>query len=132
MKILLLEDDFPLGRSLSRVLSDQGHATIWLRDLDHARRHLAVESFDLLLLDIVLPDGSGLDLLQELRARRRTSPVMMLTARDAVSDRVARSGRWGRRLSRQAVRDGGASVAHPGPAASRGESSSVPCGTWED
>ena len=89
MKILLLEDDFPLGRSLSRVLTDQGHATIWLRDLDHARRHLAVESFDLLLLDIVLPDGSGLDLLRELRARRFASPIMMLTARDAVSDRVA-------------------------------------------
>ncbi len=89
MKLLLLEDDEPLGRSLLRVLAGQGHATLWLRDLAQARRHLAVERFELLLLDIVLPYGSGLDLLRELRARRLDVPIMMLTARDAVSDRVA-------------------------------------------
>jgi DNA-binding response OmpR family regulator len=89
MKILLLEDDAPLGRSLLRVLAEQGHATVWLREIGEARRHLAVDSFDLLLLDIVLPDGSGLDLLRELRGRKLVAPIMMLTARDAVSDRVA-------------------------------------------
>jgi DNA-binding response OmpR family regulator len=89
MKLLLLEDDAPLGRSLLRVLNEQGHATVWLRDIADARKHLAVDSFDLLLLDIALPDGSGLDLLHELRQRRFSAPIMMLTARDAVSDRVA-------------------------------------------
>jgi DNA-binding response OmpR family regulator len=89
MKILLVEDDAPLGRSLLQVLRDQGHATVWLRELADARLHLSADSFDLLLLDIMLPDGSGLDLLCELRARRLAVPVMMLTARDAVADRVA-------------------------------------------
>ncbi len=89
MKILLVEDDAPLGRSLSQVLTDQGHAAMWLREVAAARRHLAADRFDLLLLDIVLPDGSGLDLLAELRARGLALAIMMLTARDAVTDRVA-------------------------------------------
>ena len=69
MKILLVEDDAPLGRSLLRALTDQGHAAVWLRDLKVARQHVASEKFELLLLDIVLPDGSGLDLLREVRSR---------------------------------------------------------------
>jgi DNA-binding response OmpR family regulator len=89
MKILLLEDDAPLGSSLLRVLKEQGHAVVWLRSIAAARQHLADEAFDLLLLDIVLPDGSGLSLLAELRSRQFSAPIMMLTARDAVSDRVA-------------------------------------------
>jgi DNA-binding response OmpR family regulator len=89
MKLLLVEDDAPLGRSLLQALRDQGHATVWLRELAEARAHLAADTFDLLLLDIVLPDGSGLDLLRELRARSVGVPIMMLTARDAVTDRVA-------------------------------------------
>jgi DNA-binding response OmpR family regulator len=89
MKLLLLEDDEALGRSLVQVLNAQGHATVWLRDLASARQHLCIDEFDLLLLDIVLPDGSGLDLLREARARGIQSAILMLTARDAVSDRVA-------------------------------------------
>jgi DNA-binding response OmpR family regulator len=89
MKLLLLEDDEALGRSLVQVLNAQGHATVWLRDLASARQHLRIDTFDLLLLDIVLPHGSGLELLREARARGIQSAIMMLTARDAVSDRVA-------------------------------------------
>jgi DNA-binding response OmpR family regulator len=89
MKLLLVEDDAPLGRSLLSVLAEQGHATVWLRELKQARQHLRTDEFDLLLLDIVLPDGSGLDLLRELRARGVAIPILMITARDSVSDRVA-------------------------------------------
>lgn len=89
MKILLVEDDMPLGQSLSRVLSDQCHTVVWLRLATEAQHHLQSEPFDTVLLDIVLPDGSGLDLLTDIRSRGNTVPVMMLTARDAVSDRVA-------------------------------------------
>ncbi|MBG6219661.1 MULTISPECIES: response regulator transcription factor [unclassified Janthinobacterium] len=88
MKILLVEDDLPLGRSLRRVLVEQGHVVIWLRLVTEAKNHLQIETFDIVLLDIVLPDGSGLDLLFLIRARGDTVPVMMLTARDAVTDRV--------------------------------------------
>jgi DNA-binding response OmpR family regulator len=88
MKILLVEDDAPLGRSLLRVLTDQGHAAVWLRELKVARQHIAGDAFDLMLLDVVLPDGSGLDLLREIRTRGDSTPIMMLTARDTVTDRV--------------------------------------------
>ena len=88
MKVMLLEDDQPLGRSLVQVLTQQGHAPLWLRDIASARRHLAVESFDLLLLDIVLPDGSGLDLLAALRQQGLETAIMMLSARDSVADHV--------------------------------------------
>jgi len=89
MKILLVEDDVPLGDSLRRVLAEQGHVVVWLRLALDAQHQLQTESFDILLLDIGLPDGSGLDLLTAIRSRGNTLPVMMLTARDAVSDRVA-------------------------------------------
>jgi DNA-binding response OmpR family regulator len=89
MKILLVEDDMHLGQSLRRVLADQGHTVVWLRLASEARHQLQSETFDTVLLDIVLPDGSGLDLLNAIRSRGDTVPVMMLTARDAVSDRVA-------------------------------------------
>lgn len=89
MKILLVEDDVPLGQSLSRVLSSQGNAVVWLRLASEAQHHLQASTFDMVLLDIVLPDGSGLDLLSTIRGRGQSVPVMMLTARDGVSDRVA-------------------------------------------
>ncbi len=88
MRVLLVEDDLPLGNSLARVLRDQGLPTLWVRGCTEARQFLEQEAFELVLLDIVLPDGSGLDVLAWLRRRELDVPVMMLTARDAVSDRV--------------------------------------------
>ena len=89
MKLLLVEDDIPLGDSLRRVLAGQGNAVVWLRTAVDAGRRLHLERFEMVLLDIVLPDGSGLRLLHDLRARGDDTPVLMLTARDTVSDRVA-------------------------------------------
>jgi DNA-binding response OmpR family regulator len=89
MKILLVEDDLPLGDSLRRVLEEQQLRSIWVRSCEQARGALRHDTFELVLLDIVLPDGSGLDLLKWLRQQGLDVPVMMLTARDAISDRVA-------------------------------------------
>lgn len=88
MKILLVEDDLPLGQSLLRVLSNQGYAVIWLRLASEAQQYIQVEKFDTILLDIVLPDGSGLEILKTIRSRGDPVPVMMLTTRDAILDRV--------------------------------------------
>lgn len=88
MKVLLVEDDLSLGSSLARVLREQGLPALWVRSCAEARQFLGSESFDLVLLDIVLPDGSGLDVLAGLRSRHVDVPVMMLTARDSISDRV--------------------------------------------
>lgn len=87
-QLLLVEDDVPLGQALHDVLRAQPYASTWVRTGEAARRFLADESFDILLLDIVLPGESGLDLLRWLRGQHNLVPVMILTARDAITDRV--------------------------------------------
>jgi DNA-binding response OmpR family regulator len=89
MNLLLVEDDVPLGGSLQRLLSGAGYDTTWVRTAADAKRFLTSEQFNLLLLDIVLPDESGLVVLQWLREERLPVPTIMLTARDSVSDRVS-------------------------------------------
>jgi DNA-binding response OmpR family regulator len=88
MTLFLLEDDLPLGSSLQQVLREAGYPTVWVRTAADAKRFLSSEGFDLLLLDIVLPDGSGLDVLYWARSKAILTATMMLTARDSVSDRV--------------------------------------------
>ena len=88
MNLLLVEDDRHFGRALHEVLLAQQYRNTWVRDALAARRFLASETFDLAFLDIVLPGESGLELLRWMRASGKDLPVMMLTARDAVTDRV--------------------------------------------
>lgn len=88
MRILLVEDDALLGDGVRQGLKLEGYATDWLRDGAQADAALQSESYELLLLDIGLPRLSGLELLKALRARGQTLPVLILTARDAVADRV--------------------------------------------
>lgn len=88
MKALLVEDDIPLGSSLQEALDKAGYRTTWVRRAVDARRFLQGEEFGLVLLDIVLPGESGLELLAWLRGLQITAPVVMLTARDSVTDRI--------------------------------------------
>ncbi len=89
MRILLVEDDPLLGDGLSTGLRQSGFAVDWLKDGFGADAALKSEDFDLLVLDLGLPRLSGMELLRRLRARGATLPVLILTARDAVADRVA-------------------------------------------
>lgn len=88
MNILLIEDDLAVGRALQAVLQDDGCTVIWLRMAAEARRRIG-EAFDALLLDLSLPDGDGLDLLRELRASGSRLPVLLITARDSLEQRLA-------------------------------------------
>jgi two-component system, OmpR family, response regulator QseB len=88
MKLLLLEDDLQLGRALNAALAQSEFQTVWLRRVVEAKAALAADSYALALLDIGLPDGSGLDVLRWLRQSGNPLPVIMLTARDSVEDRV--------------------------------------------
>jgi len=88
MKLLLTEDDAQLGEALQAILVTNGYAVTWVRSAEAAQRFIRGENFDLLLIDIVLPRMSGLDLLRWTRDRTTDSAVMMLTARDSVLDRV--------------------------------------------
>lgn len=88
MHLLVIEDDPLLARSLEQAMSRAGHAVDTLARLDEAWHALREHRFDLILLDLGLPDGSGLTLLDRLRNAGDATPVMILTARDALEDRV--------------------------------------------
>jgi DNA-binding response OmpR family regulator len=82
MKLLSVEDDVPLGLAPKNSLESNGYNVTWVRTAEDARRFLSAEQFDLLLIDIVLPHESGLDLVVWCRQLRIDTSVMMLTARD--------------------------------------------------
>lgn len=88
MKILLVEDDLDLGSGVRIALSDQGMEVVWVRTLEHATRALEHDSCDLVLLDLGLPDGDGVQLLGRLRGRKNPLPVLILSARDTLDDRL--------------------------------------------
>ncbi len=100
MRLLLVEDDAMIGESLRLALRQDGYAVDWVRDISAANSTLASERFDLVLLDLGLPEGgpqpragsgpapSGLSVLQALRARQDNTPVIVLTARDGPGERV--------------------------------------------
>ena len=89
MRVLLVEDDDLLGSAVSAGLEQSGYTVDWLRNGRQASSVLCGEEPDLLVLDLGLPEKDGLTVLRELRARESTLPVLILTARDAVEDRIA-------------------------------------------
>lgn len=89
MRVLLVEDDRMIGESLREALRRQGMACDWVRDGRAAEAALCGERFDAVLLDLGLPQRGGLEILRALRARGDATPVIVLTARDALVDKVA-------------------------------------------
>jgi two-component system response regulator QseB len=88
MRLLLVEDDEMIGAGVRAGLREVGYTVDWARDGRQADLALAADPYDLLLLDLGLPRKSGLDVLRGVRARGNDIPVLVVTARDAVSDRV--------------------------------------------
>jgi two-component system OmpR family response regulator/two-component system response regulator QseB len=88
MRILLVEDDRLLGDGLQAGLTQAGYAVDWLRDGEAAVAALSTESFAAVVLDLGLPKRDGLSVLQWLRGRHDTTPVLILSARDQLEDRV--------------------------------------------
>jgi len=88
MRLLLVEDDRMIGESLRGALRQSGFAVDWVRDGRAADGTLATERFDLVLLDLGLPQIDGMEVLAALRARGDRTPVIVLTARDALASRV--------------------------------------------
>lgn len=89
MRVLLIEDDHSLGDGLMIGLRQAGFAVDWLRDGVTADHALASERFDMVVLDLGLPRLSGKEVLQRARARGLLTPVLILTAQDAVGEKVA-------------------------------------------
>lgn len=88
MRILLIEDDNVLGAAIRDQIAADGYPVDWVQRLDHARDAMAVASYDLILLDLMLPDGRGIGFLRTLRQQGNVTPVIIMTALDQVSDRI--------------------------------------------
>ena len=88
VKIYLIEDDLNIGQALLTVFKDEGHEVVWVRMASDAVERLQAEDFDAVLLDLGLPDGDGSELLKRVRAAGLTVPVLIITARDGLQDRL--------------------------------------------
>lgn len=89
MRLLLVEDDSMIGAAAQQGLRHEGHTVDWVRDGHEAEGVAKTGAYDLVLLDLGLPRKDGLSILRGWRTRGVTVPVLIITARDAVSDRVA-------------------------------------------
>ncbi|WP_417559661.1 response regulator transcription factor [Marinomonas sp.] len=88
MRVLLIEDTTGLGEAVRDQIRDDGHAVDWVQSLSFAEASVKATSYNLILLDLMLPDGNGFDFLKSLRKSGNSTPVIILTARDQVSDRI--------------------------------------------
>ncbi len=88
MRILLVEDDAMIGDAVRTSLRQESYAVDWVRDGATADSALANEHYDLLLLDLGLPGKDGIEVLRRLRQRKQNTPVIIITARDGIDDRI--------------------------------------------
>ncbi|MBI4920396.1 MAG: response regulator transcription factor [Devosia nanyangense] len=88
MRVLLVEDDLALGGAVHDHVAAQGHAVDWVTRLDAASDARLTVDYDLILLDLGLPDGRGLDFLRRMRKAGDTTPVIIMTAMDQLSIRI--------------------------------------------
>jgi len=88
MKILIVEDQRRLGQFLKKGLAEQAYTATWVATCAEARDALCETEYDVIVLDLSLPDGDGLELLREWRRGGFNEPVLILSARDSVQDRI--------------------------------------------
>ena len=88
MRVLLVEDDTVLGAAVRDQIAADGHSVDWVQRLDAAHDYIQAAPYDLVMLDLMLPDGLGLNFLRKLRAGGDVTPVIILTALDQISDRI--------------------------------------------
>jgi len=89
MRVLLVEDDAMIGEAIQASLKDAAYATDWVRDGAIALASLACQHYDLVLLDLGLPGKDGLEVLRHIRARDNPVPLLIITARDGLTDRLS-------------------------------------------
>jgi DNA-binding response OmpR family regulator len=89
MRILVVEDDVRLSEVLIRGLREEGYAVDSARDGRSALEQLSINTYDAVVLDVMIPAPDGFEVARQMRAAKLSTPVLMLTARDAVEDRIA-------------------------------------------
>ena len=89
MRVLLVEDDSMIGEAIQGALKDASYATDWVQNGQTALHTLAYQHYDIVLLDLGLPGKDGLDVLKSIRSKDNPVPVLIITARDHVNDRIS-------------------------------------------
>ena len=89
MRVLLVEDDLMIGESLSEALQDEAYSVDWVKEGRQAILTLKVQPYDIVLLDLGLPEIDGMGVLTAIREAKIATPVLIITARDDVKDRIA-------------------------------------------
>ena len=88
MRILLVEDEIKVGNAVSEGLRAEGYEVTWAQTGEEGFFHASSQGFDLIVLDVMLPGRDGIEVLQTLRKQGAKTPVLLLTAKDAIEDRV--------------------------------------------
>jgi two-component system OmpR family response regulator/two-component system copper resistance phosphate regulon response regulator CusR len=89
MDLLVVEDDVGIGKAVRKGLTESGHGCTWVKEGDRGLELARTQQFDAIILDLMLPGKSGLDVLRELRAAGQRTPVLALTAMGSIDERVA-------------------------------------------
>lgn len=89
MKLLLIEDELALAQTIDRALQAEGYTVELAHTFEQARTKIGLFEYDCIMLDIMLPGGSGLDILRELKAMGKMSGVIIISAKDSIDDKVA-------------------------------------------
>ena len=89
MKILLVEDDRKIGQFVKKGLQEVSYSCVWVRSCAEAREAVEDQPFDIIILDIGLPDGNGLQLLTDWRGKNLSAQVLILSARHEVDDKIS-------------------------------------------
>lgn len=88
MRILLVEDDIMLGKTVQQAIEQENHVVDLVNDALSCETAIATTKFDIILLDINLPDKSGIEVLKKIRANKNNIPILILTARDAINQKI--------------------------------------------
>jgi two-component system OmpR family response regulator/two-component system copper resistance phosphate regulon response regulator CusR len=88
MNVLVVEDDPLIGKSLSKGLSEAGHRCVWVKNGQQGLDHILSQRFDVIVLDLLLPEMPGLEVLRQIRTAGVRTPILLLTALGSVEDRV--------------------------------------------
>lgn len=88
MRVMLVEDDAMIGEAIGHALKDASYAVDWVRDGSTAVTAIGTQSYGIVLLDLGLPKKDGIEVLRHIRARDNPVPVLIITARDALEDRI--------------------------------------------
>ena len=88
MRVLLVEDDKLIGQAVKQALNDSSYAVDWVEDGVTASSSISLEDYSLVLLDLGLPQKDGLEVLRDIRKSKKSMPVIIITARDSIEDRI--------------------------------------------